>query len=63
MDEVIDAGSQVITVVTSRGRGRASGVEVDQTHAGVWTFREGKIVRVKRVGTRDEALETVGLGE
>ena len=63
LDEVIDAGSQVITVVTTRGRGRASGAEVDRTHAGVWTFREGKIVRVEWVGTRAEALEAVGLRE
>ena len=63
LDAAIDAGSQVITVVTSRGRGRISGAEVDVTHAGVWTFRGGKIVRVEWVGTRDEALEAVGLRE
>jgi len=63
LDEVIAAGNQIITVLTSRGRGRASGVEVDRTHAGVWTFQGGKIVRVEWVGTRDEALEAVGLRE
>jgi ketosteroid isomerase-like protein len=63
LDEVIDAGSQVITVLTARGRGRISGAEVTGTHAGVWTFRGGKIVRVEWVGTRDEALEAVGLRE
>ena len=63
LDEVIDAGSQVITVVTTWGRGRASGAEVDRTHAAVWTIREEKIVRVAWVGTRAEALEAVGLRE
>jgi ketosteroid isomerase-like protein len=46
-----------------RPRG-ASGVEVEWTHnAGVWTIREGKIVRVAWFPTREEALEAVGLRE
>ena len=61
LDELIDAGDHVVTVVTSRGRGLASGAEVELTHAGVWTVRGGKIVRVAWVRTRDEALDAVGL--
>jgi len=61
LDELIDAGEQVISVITTQGRGLASGAEVAQTHAGVWTIREGKIVRVAWVGSRDEALEATGL--
>jgi ketosteroid isomerase-like protein len=56
LDELIDAGEHVVSVVTSRGRGRASGAEVEMTHAGIWTLRKGTIVRVVWVGTRDEAL-------
>ncbi len=62
-EELIEAGDQVISVVTTRGRGRVSGVEVEQTHHGVWTIHSGKIVNVTWVGTRDEALEAVGLRE
>jgi ketosteroid isomerase-like protein len=61
LDELIEAGEHVVSVVTTRGRGLASGAEVERTHAGVWTIRAGKIVRVSWVGTREEALEAVGL--
>jgi ketosteroid isomerase-like protein len=64
LEELIDAGDQVISVVTSRGRGRASGVEVEWAgNAGVCTIRNGKIVRVVWFSSRKDALEAVGLSE
>jgi ketosteroid isomerase-like protein len=63
LNEVIDAGEQVISVVMTRGRGRTSGAEVARTHAAVWTIRDGKVVRVEWFPTREEALEAVGLRE
>ena len=63
-DELIDAGEHVISVATVRGRGRASGVEIELTdQAGLWTIHEGKIVRVVWFPTRAEALEAAGLSE
>src|SRR5438874_12560366 len=35
--EIIDAGDRVVVLVHHRGRGRASGIEVDQHFAMVWT--------------------------
>ena len=61
LEELIDAGEQVVTVVSSRGRGRKSGAEVEQTHYGVWTLQGGKVIRVAWLGTRAEALEAAGL--
>jgi ketosteroid isomerase-like protein len=62
--ELIDAGEHVISVQISRGRGRASGVEVEHAnYAGVWTIRAGKIVRAVWFRTREEALEAAGLSE
>jgi ketosteroid isomerase-like protein len=63
LEDLIDAGVQVISVETTRGRGRASGVEVELPHAAVWTVRDGKIIRVVWFGTRAEALEAAGLSE
>ena len=63
LEEAIEAGEQVVSVVVSHGRGRASGAEVKQRHHGVWTFRDGKIIRVAWLGTREEALEAAGLSE
>lgn len=63
-EELIDAGDQVISVSTARGRGRASGLEVEwKREAGVWTIRDGRIARVVWFPTREEALAAVGLEE
>ena len=62
LDELIDAGDSVVTVVTSRGRGRASGAEVELTHAGVWTVAHGKVKRVVWL-THEDALKAAGLSE
>jgi ketosteroid isomerase-like protein len=59
-EELIDAGEAVVSVVRVRGRGRTSGIEVEQRMAAVWTVRDGKVVRVVWFSTRDEALEAVG---
>ncbi len=62
-DELIDAGEQVISVVTRHGRGRASGAEVDWPLALVWTLRDEKVVRVVWFLTREAALEATRLSE
>jgi ketosteroid isomerase-like protein len=36
----------VLALVTTRGRGRASGVPVEMSFAQVWTFRDGEPVRM-----------------
>ena len=62
VDQLIEAGDgQVVSVVTSRGRGRVSGAEVELVHAGLWTFRDGKIARVQWFATREEALRAAGI--
>jgi ketosteroid isomerase-like protein len=62
-EELIDAGERVISVVTRRGRGRTSGVEVETRRAGVWTIRSGKVVRTVWFPSVEEALKAVGLAE
>jgi ketosteroid isomerase-like protein len=61
--ELITIGDAVVSVVVSRGRGRASGAEVSRTHYGVWTFRNGRVARVLWMGSRAEALETASRAE
>jgi ketosteroid isomerase-like protein len=63
LEELIDAGEHVISVETTRGRGRVSGVEVELPHYAVWTIRDGRIDRVVWFGTRDEAAEAAGVTE
>jgi ketosteroid isomerase-like protein len=62
LEQIIDAGDRVISIIKTHGRGRASGAETEKTHAGVWTIRDGRIVRVEWM-SRDEALEAAGLSE
>jgi ketosteroid isomerase-like protein len=44
-----------------RGRGKGSGVEVEERHGQIWTFREGKVIRHATYPNLDEALEAAGL--
>jgi ketosteroid isomerase-like protein len=56
--ELIDVGEHVISILNYRGRGRASGIPVEIARmAGVWTIREGKVVRAEWFGSREEALD------
>ena len=62
-NELIEAGEHVVSADTERGRGRSSGVEVEMTQYAVWTIRNGKVVRVVWLPTREEALEVAGLSD
>jgi ketosteroid isomerase-like protein len=62
VDELVDAGDQVVTVFHGRQRGRASGVEIEGRGAVlVWRVRDGKILSATLYQQRDEALEAAGL--
>jgi ketosteroid isomerase-like protein len=62
--EVIDVPPNTVVVVARLlGRGRASGVEVDALGAGVWTLRDGVVIRLTLYQTRGAALGSVGLSE
>jgi ketosteroid isomerase-like protein len=63
IEEVIDAGDQVVVVAHHKGRGHASGVEVNTRFYEVYTLREGKVSRVDEYTERAEALEAVWLRE
>jgi ketosteroid isomerase-like protein len=62
-EEIIDAGDKVFVAMRYRGRGRLSGVAVDQRVFEVHTFRDGHCVSKTDFETRAEALEAVGLSE
>ena len=63
LDEAIDHGEQVVVCMRMTGRGGSSGARFEQRVVGVWTLRNGFVVRVVWFGTREEALEAVGLSE
>jgi ketosteroid isomerase-like protein len=63
LHELIDAGDQVFTSFTLRGRGKHSGVETSWDPLSVWTVRDGRLVRWLGFTDRDAALKAAGLSE
>jgi ketosteroid isomerase-like protein len=63
VEEIIDAGDQVVVVTHHEGRGRESGVEVDTRFYEVYSLRDGKVSRVDEYIERAEALAAAGLRE
>ena len=59
--EPLDTGGDVVATYRVHGRGRGSGVEVDQRLTLIWTIRDAKVTRVRAYSNREEALEAVGL--
>lgn len=58
-----DADDKVFVAGRHRGRGRQSGVEVEQPNFSVWRFRAEKVVGLRFTPFREEALEAAGLRE
>jgi ketosteroid isomerase-like protein len=63
VEEWIDAGDDVIAVLRSRGRGKRSGIRVEERQSHVWTLRDSKLWRLRIYASKGEALKAVGLEE
>ncbi len=62
IESVLQAGDDVvITSIRMSGRGRESGLPVEQRISVVWTMRDGRVARVRGYRDRAEALEAAGL--
>jgi ketosteroid isomerase-like protein len=57
-EEFVEDGEDTLVISRMRGRGRGSGIPIDERAAGIWTVREGRIVHQRFLGqmSRDEAL-------
>ena len=55
-EQLIEAGSDVVALLRSTGRGRESGVEVERETAIVWSLRERRLTGLRFYRNRDEAL-------
>jgi ketosteroid isomerase-like protein len=54
-EELIQEGERILALIRWRGRGKGSGVAVDDRGAHLWTFRDGKVVRYETFRDPDEA--------
>jgi ketosteroid isomerase-like protein len=54
-------GDRVVVIVLMTGRGKASGVPVEEQIAHEWTMRDGRAVRLQAYSDPADALEAAGL--
>jgi ketosteroid isomerase-like protein len=61
VEEMIDAGEHVVTLVAMTGRTRTGGAEITAPAAAVWRVLDGRVRRVEFHLDRDAALRAAGI--
>jgi ketosteroid isomerase-like protein len=61
VEQLFDVDDGVLALVTVRGRGRASGIDLTAAVAHLWKLRDGKVVAMVYYAEREEALAAHGL--
>lgn len=62
-ERFVAKGDTVVALTRYRGRGKTSGAAVDTEGAHVWTFRDGRVIRLVVYSSRKAALEAAGLND
>jgi ketosteroid isomerase-like protein len=57
------SGERILATIDMRGRGRDSGVPTEMSFWQVWTFREGRAVRMEVYWAEEDARRAAGLAE
>jgi uncharacterized protein len=60
-ERFLESDDRVVVILTMTGRGRASGVPVEERIAHLWTFREGRAVELRAFTDPADAVEAAGL--
>jgi ketosteroid isomerase-like protein len=63
IEELVEAGDKVVAFIRATGRGRESGLVIEQRLPSVWTVRGQRVVRVSGYREAGDALEAAGLRE
>ena len=64
IEEITDVGEDRLVVeLRVSGRGKGSGVNVEQRNGQVWTIVDSKVVRIDSYMSSTDAFEAVGLSE
>jgi ketosteroid isomerase-like protein len=58
-EEYLELGDYVIVLATYHGKGRGSGVEIEQEGAHVWRLRDDKVIRLEIFASRERAIQSV----
>ena len=63
-EEFHDAGDKVVVEQLFRGKGKGSGIPVDEiAGAAVLTLRDGKVIRIEGHTSVEAALDSAGIGQ
>lgn len=63
-EEMVEVGEEVVVVSREIARGRGSGAEVQARRVtGVYTVRDGKVVRLRTFADKASALSAIGFTE
>jgi uncharacterized protein len=62
-ERFVGEGDTVVALTRYQGRGKTSGAAVNVEGAHVWTFRDGKVIRLVVYSSRRAALEAAGLAD
>lgn len=60
-ERFFEHGDRIVVVVLMTGRGKASGVPVEERIAHDWTIRDGRAVKLQAYSDPGDALEAAGL--
>jgi ketosteroid isomerase-like protein len=61
IEEILDAGDDVLVLARYTASGRGSGVPLEGEHGYVWTVRDGQAVRFQWFQSHREAYEAAGV--
>jgi ketosteroid isomerase-like protein len=63
IERLIDRRNDLVALGQIHGRGHATGMELNIPHGEIWTFREGRVIRMRWFNSHRETLEAAGLPE
>jgi len=61
LERIVGSGDCLVAIHRFRARARRTGIEFDQPSAYVYTFRDGKVIRIQGFWDPQEALAAAGL--
>jgi ketosteroid isomerase-like protein len=62
VEQLVDAGDQVVAVLRQSGRSKATGLPIDMRFAQLWTLENGVQTRMRMYAEPEEALRAAGVG-
>ena len=62
-ERVIDCGEDVVALGVVRGQSRGTGIDLERPHGEIWTFRDGKVTRLRWFHSHHDTLAAAGLSE